>query len=139
MTEQRDYISQYTRKEAIEDGILIDVSEAAKEAGFKVSVAVTNTLWASYIEPSEIIKSKGQSMDSRLWDVLFWLYIQIQSKSLEEYMYWVSFIVEHHIYAPNGTTVLQTKGIQEKVLLIAVMLPGDDYEPVITISLSHED
>lgn len=34
----------YTRKQAIEDGVLIDVTETAKEAGFKVPVAVTCAL-----------------------------------------------------------------------------------------------
>ena len=32
-------ISAYTRAQAIEDGILVDVSETAREAGFKIPVA----------------------------------------------------------------------------------------------------
>ena len=38
-------ISAYTRAQAIEDGILVDVSETAREAGFKIPVAVTRTVW----------------------------------------------------------------------------------------------
>ncbi|MHB1685468.1 MAG: DUF6573 family protein [Bacilli bacterium] len=38
-------ISQYTRAQTIEDGVLIDVSKMAKEAGFTIPVAV----WNEYI------------------------------------------------------------------------------------------
>ena len=36
-----DVIYTYTREQAIEEGVLIDVSEMASEAGFKWPVAVT--------------------------------------------------------------------------------------------------
>ena len=38
-------IFAYTRAQAIDDGILVDVSETAREAGFKIPVAVTRTVW----------------------------------------------------------------------------------------------
>ena len=38
-------ISVYTRAQAIEDGILVDVSDTAREAGFKIPVAVTRAVW----------------------------------------------------------------------------------------------
>ena len=37
---KEDVIFTYTRKQAIEDGVLIDVSEMAMEAGFRYPVAV---------------------------------------------------------------------------------------------------
>ena len=40
-----EIICSYTRAQAIKDGVLIDVSEAAKEAGFKIPVAMTDTVW----------------------------------------------------------------------------------------------
>src|SRR4051812_27741843 len=36
-----EVIFAYTRKQAIEDGVLVDVTETAKEAGFKIPVALT--------------------------------------------------------------------------------------------------
>ena len=36
-----DIISTYTRAQAIKDGVLIDVSSTAKEAGFEWPVAIT--------------------------------------------------------------------------------------------------
>jgi len=35
----------YTRDQAIEDGFLVDVSDMAREAGFKWPVAVTRRVW----------------------------------------------------------------------------------------------
>ena len=42
-TELPAAISVYTRGQAIEDGILVDVSDTAREAGSKIAVAVTRT------------------------------------------------------------------------------------------------
>src|ERR1019366_7436165 len=38
-----DVIYSYTRKQAIEDGVLVDITEMAKEAGIKYPVAITST------------------------------------------------------------------------------------------------
>ncbi|WP_432735717.1 DUF6573 family protein [Maridesulfovibrio sp. FT414] len=42
-------IYSYTRKQALEDGNLIDVTEQAKGTGFKVPVAVSLNLYERYI------------------------------------------------------------------------------------------
>lgn len=39
------YISVYTRAQAIADGVLIDVSEMSREAGFRFPVAMTRAAW----------------------------------------------------------------------------------------------
>ncbi len=38
-------IFAYTRAQAIEDGVLVDVSETAREASFNIPVAITRTVW----------------------------------------------------------------------------------------------
>ena len=48
-----ELIYSYSRKQAIEDGVLVDVSEMAKEAGFKFPVAMTNTVWTELIVPDK--------------------------------------------------------------------------------------
>ena len=45
-------IFAYTRAQAIEDGILVDVSETAREAGFNIPVALTRTVWERIVAPS---------------------------------------------------------------------------------------
>ena len=59
-------IARYTRAQAIEDGVLIDVSKMAKEAGFVIPVAVTDAVWNEYIVPSDILRGPATAT-SRLF------------------------------------------------------------------------
>ena len=63
-------IFSYTRAQAIEDGILVDVSETAREAGFKIPVAVTRTVWERLIALPEGYQG-FQDERGRLWDVVW--------------------------------------------------------------------
>ena len=74
--EETNIISCYTRQNAIDDGIFVDVSEVAKEAGFKIPVAITTNLYHTYIKPSEEAKNYGQDEQGRLWDVLWLLRVE---------------------------------------------------------------
>ncbi len=62
-------ISVYTRAQAIEDGILVDVSDTAREAGFRIPVAVTRTVWDRLVALPEGYRG-FQDERGRLWDVL---------------------------------------------------------------------
>lgn len=46
-------VHAYTRAQALADGMLVDVSEVAREAGFKVPVALTAAVWAELREAEE--------------------------------------------------------------------------------------
>ena len=63
-------ISVYTRAQAIEDGILVDVSETAREAGFKIPVAVTRCVWDRLVALPDGYRG-FQDERGRLWDVLW--------------------------------------------------------------------
>ena len=63
-------VSVYTRAEAIEDGILVDVSDTAREAGFKIPVAVTRTVWDRLVALPEGYRG-FQDEAGRLRDVLW--------------------------------------------------------------------
>jgi len=64
-------ISSYTRQDAIEDGMFVDVTETAKEAGIKHDTCVTSNLFNTHIKPSEAQEKMGQSIQGRLWDVVW--------------------------------------------------------------------
>lgn len=66
-----EIISLYTRAQAIADGFLVDVSDMAKEAGFKWPVAVTRAVWDDIVTPLPHEEQQGQSEKGRLWDVLW--------------------------------------------------------------------
>ena len=121
-----EIIYAYTRKQAIEDGVLIDISETAAEAGFKFPVAITDTLFNQYIVPP--IELEGlQDLQGRLWDMLVLLYYAIRSaKSNESTIYFtVRFLMKPRNY--------------EDIRLKAICGPGDEGEPVITVMFPHED
>ena len=63
-------ISAYSRAQAIEDGILVDVSDTAREAGFNIPVAVTRTVWNRIVALPEGYRG-FQDEAGRLWDVLW--------------------------------------------------------------------
>ena len=63
-------ISACTRAQAIEDGFLVDVSETAREAGFKIPVALTRAVWDRLIAlPDGYLGFQDEA--GRLWDVLW--------------------------------------------------------------------
>jgi len=120
-------ICTYTRKQAIEDGVLIDVSQTAKEAGFRYPVAVTNTLWGRYIEPPTKAKTYGQSVEGRLWDVV-WL-CRVRATKAEGSRF------EFQVIFQDGPAPRD----RHTPTLIAVCGPGDHHEPVVTIMLPEDD
>jgi hypothetical protein len=116
-----DLIFQYTRSQAIEDGVLIDVSEMGQEAGFKWPVAITAGVWAlvNDIPP----RHRGlQDPDGRLWDVL-WMASWAARRGGDQTLY---RLILHHGRQTYATLKLHAG-------------PGDHGEPVITIMLPEED
>ena len=63
-------ISTYSRAQAIEDGILVDVSDTAREAGFTIPVALTRSVWSGLVALPEGYRG-FQDERGRLWDVLW--------------------------------------------------------------------
>ena len=126
MFDTGDIVFTYTRKEAIEDGVLVDLSDMAKESGFKVPVAVTDSVFHTYLNPREELKEYGQSLEGRILDMLFILYLSARKNAESTVFFKVNF--------------LQKEGYEpEEVTLKSVIGPGDNGEAVITIMLPSED
>ncbi len=125
LSDQFELIYSYTRKQAIEDGVLVDVSSTAKEAGINFPVALTSTVWEIYVVPSEKIEDHGQSISGRLWDLL-WIFRLRALKTNTSLMYF-------------SCMMLNEKETLEEVKFKALCGPGDNGEPVITIMLPMED
>ncbi|WP_013630076.1 DUF6573 family protein [Rubinisphaera brasiliensis] len=118
-------IHKYTRREAIADGVLIDVSKTAAEAGIRFPVAVTSAVWQKVISvPDDLVGEQDES--GRLWDVLMMFRLAANNTGGQ----WLSFqlLVKTEIGAAP-----------ELVTLKANCGPGDDLEPVITVMLPWED
>ena len=121
-------IFSYTRAQAIEDGVLVDLTAWAKETGFRITVACTSTVWNGYIVPPEGTKELGQSERGRAHDLLWMAYLAIrqsQGAEQEQLLFNVLFLQALHRH--------------EEVTLKAHCGPGDHGEPVLTIMLPRED
>jgi hypothetical protein len=130
--DEADVIHVYTRRQAIDDGVLVDVSETAREAGFTVPVALTAGVYA-LVEPSQEEKTAwGQDADGRLWDVLSMARFAIRARRHEgaELLYSVLFQIRGRQGERSGLRKFQLKLHSG---------PGDDGEHVITIMLPHGD
>ena len=119
-------IDVYTRSEAIEDGVLVDVSETAKEAGIEYPVALTRCVWDQYVTPDERSRPLGQSESGRLWDVLqLYRFAARRSSGGSKMSFGLYFIMK--------------RNQKRFIVLKATVGPGDNAEPVITIMLPEED
>ena len=63
-------LSAYPRAQAIEEGVLVDVSETGREAGFTIPVAITQTVWNRLVAlPDGYLGYQDEK--GRLWDVVW--------------------------------------------------------------------
>lgn len=118
-------IHKYTRQDAIEDGVLVDVSKTAAEAGIRFPVAIASSVWFGVIAVPDDLQGE-QDEAGRLWDVLTMFRFAAQRTDGQ----WLSFQV---------LVKRRADAAPELVTLKAHCGPGDDAEPVITIMLPGED
>ena len=125
-----DLISSYSRREAIDDGVLVDVTQSATEAGFKVPVALTSAAWSDCVEWTDADNSQMafQDQPGRLWDVL-WMALNATRRPGAGDR--VTFIV--HRVPRDGSSVAPLP-----VTLVMHIGPGDTAAPVITIGFSRD-
>jgi hypothetical protein len=127
-----DVISTYTRAQALADGVLIDAGPLALDAGLTWPVALTAAAWAECVTWTEADSQRQVYQDEtgRLCDVLFM----------------AAYAIRRHTDA--GQTLLfdlyrvprdgkATEARRTTLKLLAG--PGDAGEPVLTVTLPHED
>lgn len=120
-------IHAYTRAQALDDGTLIDVTDLARDAGFKVPVALTAKVWADCVAWDQAREVAPQDETGRLWDVLAMAHLAARGRP------------------DSGRATFSVLRIgagrlrPSRVTLALVIGPGDQGEPVITIMQPEED
>jgi hypothetical protein len=127
MFENADYVHRYTRADAIRDGVLIDVSQTAREAGFCWPVALTSTVWERCVTVPPGVLCQDEA--GRLWDVLTMLRFAICARNAD------ACEVRFALHVRNDNR----ERTPPLVTLKAICGPGDQGEPVITVMLPDED
>jgi hypothetical protein len=122
-----ELIHAYTRQQAIEDGILVDVSEMAKKVGYLVGVAFTSAVWNRCVD---VVPAIGGMTDyDRVFDILLMCRncVTFDSVGGESGIFIVAVRVEHE----QREQPLET--------LKAVLSCDDQGSPCITIMMPDED
>ena len=119
-------IFSYTRAQAITDGVLVDVTAQAAEMGFKVHTVVTDHLYGEYVVPTAGLEGEGQSIEGRLHDLLFRTLLAAKA-------------IRDSDRAEFDVLFLMAPGRWDTAHVVAVIGPGDQGEPVMTIMLPEDD
>lgn len=131
-----DPISTYSRAQAIEDGVLVDLMQdetvrAVREAGFLFPIAMTAAAFELAVWPIDNdradrwLRSKCQDLQGRLWDVLWMLKVACRAGGS---------VLRFRLSIMDHTTKRR-----RTIVLKSVCGPDDDGEPCITIMLPEED
>jgi hypothetical protein len=120
-------IYSYTRKQAIADGVQVDVSETAREAGISFPVFLNRTVFDRYVEIPEGVAAQDES--GRLWDILWMLRFAIMKSRAGADRIPVALYVRNDNRRPKLIKLIATCG----------PLDIDDPQPAITVMLPDED
>jgi len=120
-------IHSYARAQAIADGLQVEVTGVAREAGIRFSLFITRAVYDAYITvPPNVI---GQDEAGRLWDILWMLRFGIRKAKPGQAR------IPFALYIRKDNRRLRL------VNLIATCgaLDIDDPQPAITVTMPDED
>lgn len=62
-------VYSYTRKQALADGVQVEVSKTAQEAGIRFPMFLTRTVWDAYVTVPPGVTAQDEA--GRLWDLVW--------------------------------------------------------------------
>jgi hypothetical protein len=133
LADQGEIIHAYTRAQALADGVLVAVEpDVAREAGFRVPVALTSAVWEGCVAWNEGDSERQAPQDEkgRLWDVLTMCRVAIRRSGGGG-----GRVAVDLRRVPRDGRTRQARPVQ----LVCAIGPGDHGEPVITVMEPHED
>ncbi len=128
--ETLQYVSTYTRSDAIADGFLVDVTTQAAAAGFTIPLAITRAAWSESVEwtASDAARQAHPRQADRLRNLLISCRLSTRLARNSDHL-----VFEVMCVPRDGTPNLVP------VKLKAVIGPSDTIAPALTIMLSDED
>ena len=123
-------IYAYTRAQAAADGVQVEVTKTAKEAGISFPVFLTRTVFDAYVAlPPDGQCGTHQDEAGRLWDIVWMLrFAIIRSRSHSDR-------VPVALYVRNDNT----RAKLVKLIAQCGPLDMDDPQPAITVMMPDED
>ena len=122
-----EVIYAYTRKQAIADGVQVEVTKTAQEAGIRFPVFITRTAFDAYVTvPPD---ATGQDEAGRLWDVVWMLRFAIRKAAQGHSRLPFALYVRNDNRRPKLVKLVASCGaldMNEPEPAITVMMPGED-------------
>lgn len=120
--DDNDLIFSYSRKEAIEDGTLVDITAIAGTCGFRLNTCITEAIYNTLC--NKTVNCEG--IDKNIRYMLREVYAFIQANK--------------HKQSDRLDVPLRLPGSEkERDVLRVVVGPGDDEKPVLTICYQGEE
>ena len=121
-------IYSYTRAQAVADGVQVEVTKTANEAGIRFPVFLTRTVVDAYVEVPPGVT--GQDEAGRLWDIVWMLRFAIlRSRPGAERIPVALYVRQSDTERPRLIKLIATCG----------PLDLDDPQPAITVMMPDED
>jgi hypothetical protein len=121
-------IFSYTRSQAVADGVQVEVSKTAAEAGIRFPVFLTRGVFDAYVKVPPGVT--GQDEAGRLWDIVWMLRFAIpRSRSGQWRVPVVLYVRQSDTERPRLVKLIATVGpldIDDSQAAITVMLPDED-------------
>ena len=122
-----EVVYAYTRAQAVADGVQVEVTKTAQEAGIKFPVFITRTVYDSYVTVPPGVTAQDEA--GRLWDIVWMLRFGIlRSRPGVDR-------IPFALYVRNDNR--RAKLI--KVIATCGPLDIDDPQPAITVMMPDED
>ena len=122
-----EVIYSYTRAQAVADGVQVEVTKTAQEAGIRFPVFLTRTVFDAYVAvPPDV---SGQDEAGRLWDVVWMTRFAILRAKPGVDRIPVALYVRNDNHAAKLVKLIATCG----------PLDIDDPQPAITVMMPDED
>ena len=122
-----DVIYSYTRSQAVADGLQVEVSKVAEEAGIRFPVFLTRAVYDAYVTvPPEVA---GQDEAGRLWDVVWLLRFAIRKAQTGQDRLPFALYVRNDNHRPRLVKLVAMCGpldIDDPAPAITVMMPDED-------------
>ena len=121
-------IYSYTRAQAVADGVQVEVTKTATEAGIKFPVFLTRTVFDAYVEVPPGVTAQDEA--GRLWDIVWMLRFAIlRSRPGADRIPVALYVRQSNTERPRLIKLIATCG----------PLDIDDPQPAITVMMQDED
>jgi len=126
-------IYSYTRKQAVADGVQVEVTKTAKEAGISFPVFLTRTVFDAYVAVPAGVECQDEA--GRLWDIVWMLRFAILRSHGRTAAGAACTRLPVALYVRNDNR----RAKLVKLIASCGALDIDDPQPAITVMMPDED